>query len=198
MGRALPCPAVAAAVGLVLLTTGAAAFAPVPVCAPALAPLKPDLCFLLFTCLSASANPLRPFGKLSSCVHATLCPRLCAARIATPQVSCTLQLAWPDAVRQSACAAPAGALCGVCVAKRSGREDRPVRHGCLHACACIPARPGISSSCLFLSSSCPSRSFVDLVAVTPSPPRPFAPSSHCPTPHRVAVSSDGMIEASPR
>ena len=35
---------VAATVGLVLLTTVAAAFAPVPVCAPALAPLKPDLC----------------------------------------------------------------------------------------------------------------------------------------------------------
>jgi hypothetical protein len=38
---------VAATVGLVLLTTVAAAFAPVPVCAPALAPLKPDLCFHL-------------------------------------------------------------------------------------------------------------------------------------------------------
>ena len=197
MGRALPCPAVAAAVGLVLLTTGAAAFAPVPVCAPALAPLKPDLCFLLFTCLSASANPLRPFGKLSSCVHATLCPRLCAARIATPQVPCTLQLAWPDAVRQSACGCAAGACVCSCVAP-SDLAGGTSRVPWLSPCACIPARPGISSSCLFLSSSCPSRSFVDLVAVTPSPPRPFAPSSHCPTPHRVAVSSDGMIEASPR
>jgi hypothetical protein len=154
----------AAAVGLVLLATGAAAFAPVPVCA--LAPLKPALCFLLFTGQPrGERKPWRLFGKLSSCVYAAPCPRPCAARIANPQVSCTLQLAWPDAVRQSACA-----CVFVCGAKRSGRKELPACHGCLHACACIPARPGISSSCLFLSSSCPSCSFVGLVAVTPSPP----------------------------
>jgi hypothetical protein len=37
-------PLLGATVGLVLLTTVAAALAPVPVCAPTLAPLKPDLC----------------------------------------------------------------------------------------------------------------------------------------------------------
>jgi hypothetical protein len=129
----------AAAVGLVLLTTGAAAFAPVPVCSPA---SKPALCFLLFTGQPrGERKPWRLFGKLSSCVHAAPCPRPCAARIATPQVPCTLQLAWPDAVRQSACGCAAGACVCSCVAPSDlagGTSRVPWLSPCMRLHPCAP------------------------------------------------------------